>query len=317
MTNAIDLQVHSTASDGKHAPREVVQIAKENKVEIISLTDHDTVAGLDAALEAGKELGVRVIPGIEFSVEDHGSHLLGYGIDHKNPQLLQKLEEAQQGRMEGAKKMAENLKQAGFFIEWEDVLREATGAAVIARPHICRAILNNPKNKEKLSGISTVHEFIQAYLLDDSPYYVPRTHIGAKDAIGLIKSSGGVAVWSHPAIHFQNNHEGLEIFLRELIEQGLRGIEVFTSAHTEDDAEFVQSLARANSLLRTCGSDFHEKEKHQLSENGLHAANTVGDYDTYGFAIDDIVLKLEEEINKARQLGQNFSSGVEKPPELG
>jgi predicted metal-dependent phosphoesterase TrpH len=248
---------------------------------------------------------VRVIPGIEMSVEDKGAHILGYGINHKNEKLLAELEKFKQGRIDGAKQMVENLKKDGFVVEWEDVLKEATGS-IIARPHISRAVMNRPENKEKLGGISTVHDFIEKYLFNESPNYVHRAHILAKDAIGLLHEAGGVAVWSHPAIHFQirgteptqTDYESLENFLKELIDWGIDGVEAFNPSHSEDDAEFVQSLAVKYKLLRTAGSDFHEKGEHPRNSIGLHSADKLGDFETYGFAIDDIVPKLDEAINK-------------------
>ncbi len=298
-SNVIDLQIQSTASDGKHPPREIVQMARENGLKVISITDHDTLVGVEPALRAGQEFGIRVIPGIEMSVEEHGVHILGYGLDHNNPQLLQELEKSKYGRMEGAKKMVENLVGAGFTVEWGNVLQEATGG-VVARPHIARAVLGRPENKEKLGGVTTVHDFIETYLSDSGPNYVKRAHISAKDAIRLLHQAGGVAVWSHPAIHFKGNYEGLEEFLKELIGWGIDGVEVFNPSHTEDDTEFINSLATKYNLLRTAGSDFHEAVVSARSPEGLHAAERVGDYETYGFSTEDIISKLEEAIAAKR-----------------
>lgn len=291
--NTFDLQIQSTASDGKSTPREIVKMAEERGVKIMALTDHDTIGGVEEALAAGEELGVRVIPGIEMSVEEHDCHILGYGIDYKNETLLAELEKFKQGRIEGAKKMVENMRNAGFAIEWEDVVREATGG-VVARPHIARAILKRPENKEKLGSISTMHDFIETYLRNDSPNFVRRSHISAKDAIALLNHAGGIGVWSHPAIHFREDYEGLENFLKELISWGIRGIEVFNPSHTEDDVEFLESMRIKHNLLRTAGSDFHEAGTHVRSEQGLHSAEFIGDYETYGFFTEDILQRLDE-----------------------
>jgi len=295
--NTFDLQIQSTASDGKHTPAEIVGMARELGLGVIALTDHDTVAGVGEAMTAGAKEGVRVIPGIEISVEERGAHILGYGIDEYNPDLVAALERSKQERMEGAKKMTENLRAAGFVVEWEDVVRQATGA-VIARPHLARAVLSRPENKEKLVGISTSHDFIQKYLTDDSPLYVHRAHIGARDAIALIHGAGGIAVWSHPAIHFAGDYEALEDFLKNLMEWGMDGVEAFNPSHTEDDAEFINALAKKYNLLRTAGSDFHEKGDHHTDERGLHSARTLGDYETHGFSTDEIIPRLDEAIQK-------------------
>lgn len=304
--NLIDLQVHSNASDGKHPPQEVVAMAKEKGVQVVSLTDHDTVAGLSAALAAGQELGIKVIPGIEISAEEHGIHILGYGLDYKNPGLLIALEEARKSRLEGAKKMVENLKNAGFIFEWEDVLQEAKAATVVARPHIARAVLNRPENKEKLNGISSSGDFIESYLADNSPNYVKRVHLGAEAAIELINRASGVSIWSHPIIPDFKNGEGrqeeLEKFLQQLVGWGIQGLEIFNSIHLEDDVEFLLGLAVKYNLLQTAGSDFHEKSQIVPPKGELRSVTTVGDYDTYGFSTADIVFKLEEAI--ARQKTQ-------------
>lgn len=294
--NTFDLQIQSTASDGSHTPTEIVRMAAERGVMTIAMTDHDTVAGVAEAAAAGTEHNVRVIPGIEMSVEEHGLHILGYGINCANEKLLTALEESKQGRIAGGRQMVENLRQSGFTVTWEDVLAQATGA-VVARPHLARAILARPENKGKLGGASTVHDFIDTFLTDDSPNYVRRTHISGRDAIGLIRSAGGVAVWSHPAIHFRNDPDGLEQMLQQLIEWGIRGVEVFNPSHTEDDVEYLEGLATKYNLLRTAGSDFHEAHPSARDLQGLHAAEFIGDYDTYGFSTEGIIERLDEAMN--------------------
>lgn len=290
----IDLQIQSTASDGKHTPREIVGMARDLHLAAIALTDHDTVAGVSEAFAAGGECGVRVISGIEISVEEHGAHILGYGIDHRNEALLGRLAQCADERIAGAKKILENLRAAGFVADWDDVMREATGA-VVARPHIARAVLARAENRAMLGGIATSHDFIERYLTDGSPYYVRRSHISAKDAITLIHTAGGIAVWSHPAIHFRENAEELETFLKQLKEWSIDGIEVFNPSHTEDDVELLQGLAAKYGLLRTAGSDFHEQGDHAADPvSGLHSARTLGDFETYGFPLDDILPHLDE-----------------------
>lgn len=299
MAQTFDLQIQSTASDGKHTPAEIVAMARDLGIRVIAMTDHDTVGGVDGAMDAGASQGVRVIPGIEMSVEDHGVHILGYGIDHGHAGLLTKLQSFQEARIAGAKHMVQNLAAAGFTVTWEDVAAEARGA--IARPHIARAILARPENKERLGGVTTSHDFIEKFLTDDSPYYVPRAHISAADAIALLTDAGGIAVWSHPAIHFSKDEEGLELFLKDLIGWGVTGIEVFSPAHTEDDAELLYSLAEKYSLIRTGGSDFHEQGRHPSDARGLHSARTVGDFETYGFPAGDIVEKLDELLTRNKR----------------
>lgn len=275
-------------------------MARERWITTIAITDHDTVAGVAQAAAAGAEHSMCVISGIEMSVEEHGLHILGYGIDCTNEKLLLALEESKQGRIAGARQMVENLQRFGFMVTWDDVLGQATGA-VVARPHLARAVLNHPENKEKLGDVSTVHDFIEAFLTDDSPNYVRRSHVAAHDAIDLIRQAGGVAIWSHPAIHFRGDPDGLERMLQQLMEWGIKGMEVFNPSHTEDDVEYLQSLATKYNLLRTAGSDFHEARPSARDSQGLHAAEFIGDYETYGFSTDGIIEKLDEAIGQKEE----------------
>ncbi len=300
--NTFDLQIQTTASDGKHTPADIIVMAEGSGLSVVAITDHDTIGGVNEALESGARYGVRVIPGIEMSVEERGLHILGFGIDHTRPELLIRLEEFKQGRIEGARQMMENLKKEGFVLDWHDVEQEATGS-VFARPHLARAILKRPENRHKLGNIASVHDFIEMYLSNESPLYVHRSRISAQDAIVLIRASGGVAVWSHPAIHFREDYEGLERWLGQMIGWGIKGLEVFNPSHTEDDAEFLQGLCKKYNLIRTAGSDFHEKgEHHADAKSGLHSARFLGDYETYGFSTEDIIGGLDEAMRAARLL---------------
>lgn len=301
--NIFDLQIQSVASDGAHTPAEIVQMARDAGVLTIALTDHDTVAGVAEALEAGRASGVRVIPGIEMSVEEHDIHILGFGIDIANAELLAALEAFRESRIEGAKKMVENLRAyEGFAVEWGDVEREAVRSATVTRPHIVSAVMKRPENKEKLAqdGVTTKQDFFKKYFSNESRNYVRRGHIAAKDAIQLIHQAGGVAVWSHPPIpDFQKDgYDELEKFLESLRSWGLDGLEVFSASHREDDVEFLYGLAEKYRLLKTGGSDFHEKGDHPVFDGGLHSARRIGDFEAYGFPAEDILPQLFEAIEK-------------------
>ncbi len=304
--NTFDLQIQSIASDGADTPSEIVEMARDAGIFTIALTDHDTVAGVAEALEAGRAAGVRVIPGIEMSVEEHDIHILGYGIDHANSELLAALEAFRKSRIEGAKKMAENLRaNEGFVIEWGDVEREAVRSATVTRPHIVSAVMKRPENKEKLArdNVTTKQDFFEKYFSNESPNYVRRGHIAAQDAIQLIHQALGVAVWSHPPIpDFQKgNYDELEKFLESLRSWGLDGLEVFSASHREDDAEFLYGLAEKYRLLKTGGSDFHDRGIHARQESGLHSADAIGDFETYGFPTDGILEHLSEAIEKRKR----------------
>jgi hypothetical protein len=298
-----DLQIQSIASDGKHTPSEVVEMAKEEGVGTIALTDHDTVAGVLEAEKKGKELGIRVIRGIEMSVEEHNIHILGYGINPLDSKLMSSLEEFQKSRVEGAKKIVENLRaNEGLVVQWEDVLKEAKDSDSITRPHIVSAVMKRPENKAKLEadGVRDKNGFFEKYLSDRSPNFVSRAHVSARDGIDLIHASGGVAIWSHPVVpdFVKGAYDELEKFFQELVEWGIDGLEVFSSAHNEDSAEFLYGLLERYKLLKTGGSDFHERKDHERFQGGLHSADRIGDFETYGFPTDDILPQLLEAIEK-------------------
>lgn len=298
--NPIDLQIQTTASDGRHSPRECVRMAKDNGVMTMAITDHDTVAGVAEAVAAGKELDVRVIPGIEISIQEHGMHLLGLGINITNPTLLVALKQAAENRLAVSRQMVENFRQGGFAVDWEDVLREAEGSAVITRPHIVSAIMKRSENAAKLKGITTKHEFFESYFTDQSPFYVRGSTITPDEAITLTHRAGGVAVWSHPPIpDFVGNCGALEMFLKELIGHGLDGIELFGPSLTEADFRCLEELAGRYHLLITAGSDFHEARP-PTEEPWPRSAATIGDYPTYGRSLDNILPALDAAMEKRR-----------------
>lgn len=275
-------------------------MARERKLTVIALTDHDTVGGVPEAILSLEGTGVRVIPGIEMSAEERGIHVLGYGIDYESKALGEALRHIQEDRIIGARNMVENLQRQGFVLDWEDVEREA-GSAAVTRPHLARAVMGREENRERVSGVRTAYEFIEAFLSNESPNYVPRAHISAADAIALLHQSGGVAVWSHPVVpEFRGGkYDALEEFLGQLIAWGIDGVEVFNPSHTEDDVEFLEALAKKYRLLRTAGSDFHEaQEAPPTGSSGLHSARFLGDYETYGFSTDGMIEALDTAIAK-------------------
>lgn len=302
--NPIDFQIQTSASDGKHSPRECAQIAQKNGCIAIAITDHDTVRGVAEAIDAGRELGIRVIPGIEMSVEEHHMHLLGLGIDSTYAPLVRATAQFAEARIRGAQQMVRNLAAEGFHISWDDVLREANGA-IITRPHIADAILNNPQNQAKLGGVTTKHEFFKTFLSDTSPAYVHRSNIRAREAIKLIHDAGGVAVWSHPPIpEFVGDCVGLENFLRELISYDLDGLELFGPSLSEADFMCLEKLTLAYKLLVSAGSDFHE-ETPPNSASWPRSAATIGEFPTYGRGLDTILPEFDRALEQQRQKGNH------------
>ncbi len=295
--NDFDLQIQSSASDGKYSPRELVKRAADLKLKTIALTDHDTISGVPEALSAGEDYGVEVIQGIEFSAVHEGLalHILGFGIDYKNPALLQALEEAQRARVERAKEIVSRLQKAGFKITYEDVLRYAKGLSV-GRPHISLAVLNNPENKKALGEIHDIGGFIRAYLVPGKETYVGHENISVQQAIGFINRAGGVAVWSHPAIHGVDAPK-IEPLLKTFIGFGIDGAEAFNPSHTEEQVKLLRNLVAKYGILETGGSDFHTDE---ITEPHHEGGAELASFPTYGIDVSGIVPKLKEAIARKR-----------------
>lgn len=296
--NDFDLQIQSSASDGKYSPRELVVRAAGLVLKTVAITDHDTVSGITEALGVGEDHGVEVIPGIEISANERGVsvHILGFGIDYKNLELLGALDQAQRTRVDRAKEIVDKLQQAGFQVTYEDVLRYAKGSS-IGRPHIAKAVLENSENKKILGEINDVGKFIRSFLVEGKPTYVERENFSAQAAIGTIRRAGGVAVWSHPAISVSGANQ-LEAVLKKFIDYGIDGVEAFNPAHTEEQVRLLYALAGKYELLRTGGSDFHTDEAGGgRAEGGAELASFL----TYGLDVSDIVPKLKEAIARRRQ----------------
>ena len=296
----IDLQIQSTASDGKYHPIKLVEMAKHNELETIALTDHDTVAGVKEAIMRAEMIRLRVIPGIEISARLDGVeyHILGYGIDIDNEKLLRRLAYFKEDRIKRAQKMVEKLQKLGFKITFEDVLKKAEGS--VARPHVAMAALENPENKNLLGEVDSVHSFIESYLVPGRPGYTDREYVAAEEAIRLIHDSGGAAIWSHPAIHFENAAD-LETALNKLIELGIDGLEAFSPSHTKENTEKLLELAKKYGLIYTAGSDFHQETPNRETPEGLRPAQTVGDFETFGHGISKIVPELDRLIKKLNE----------------
>ncbi len=309
----IDYQIQTTASDGKFSPRECVKMAKENDVLSIAITDHDTVGGINEALEAGKELGMEVIPGIELSCEYEkwGIHILGFGIDCSHQRLLQILGDFKRARETRAQNGIENLKRYGFAVEFEAVNKRAKG--VISRVHVAEEIMENPANVEKLrtENIVTRQDLFNAYLADEAPksVFVSHSSLTPEEAAEVIHEAGGVAIWSHPLIPMgmvikdkNQLYKLVEETLGKFLEQGLDGIEVFSNAD-EDGTEFLITLSEKYKILKTAGTDFHDT--YIDPKKPAEGSAQIGGYPTYGYSTDGIREALLAAIEKRKALSRS------------
>ncbi|MGB9678603.1 MAG: PHP domain-containing protein [Thermoanaerobacteraceae bacterium] len=240
-----DLHMHSTSSDGSNSPSEVVRLAKEHNLDCISLTDHDTINGLCEALEASKKYNIELIPGIELNSfnEEQEVHILGYFLNYKDKNLLVKLNNIIDLRLKRAEEILKKLNNIGIQINLEDIL-EFTNKNYIGRPHIARALI-------KKKYVTTVKEAFEKYIGEDAPAYVKSYRLNTYEAIELLKNNGAVPVLAHPGL-LKNDK-----IIKDLVNHGLMGIEVYHSKHTQDDINYYLEIAKSFNLLITGGSDFH------------------------------------------------------------
>jgi hypothetical protein len=241
----IDLHMHSSASDGSYPPARVVAIAGANGVDVISLTDHDTLEGLPEAQACADEAGIRLIPGVELSVTEEGAdvHLLAYGFDPSDAKLRAAVLRYREGRRERARKILARLKGLGIRIPLEEVEEIAAGAA-LGRPHVAEALLRG-------GFVETFDEAFQRYLGHHAPAYVPKQVVSMEQAAGIVRDAGGVLILAHPGT-LNRDH-----FIPGWARRGLDGIEVWHSKHDESDIRRYQGYAQLHGLLMTGGSDYH------------------------------------------------------------
>jgi predicted metal-dependent phosphoesterase TrpH len=233
----IDLQSHSLNSDGALPAAAVVAAAAAAGVELLALSDHDTVGGIDEALAAAREHSIALLTATEISAVDAGYedlHVLGYGIDQHDPLLLERLADARADRGRRAERMIARLRELGFAIDETSLdLRRAQGKP-IGRPHLAAAVLAHPDNAARLAseGHSDVSSFIPAYVIPGAPAYSGRTRPTVAEAIEWIHAAGGLAVWAHPFWDIKDDGAVLEAIDRYR-GAGLNGVECFYVTHDE------------------------------------------------------------------------------------
>src|SRR3954468_9385696 len=254
-----DLQSHSTCSDGALAPRAVVAAAAAAGVELLALSDHDTVDGVDEALEAAAAHGLVLVPAAELSAIDgerEDLHVLGYGLDHRSDELLATLARFRVDRGARARRMADALREAGFELDVPD-----RGDRPVGRPHLAQATFEHPANSMRLrdEGIVNFSQLLVAYLVPGAPAYRRRTTPTVADAIATIHAAGGVAVWAHP---FWDVDAGAEVLalVDRFAAEGLDGVEAFYVTHTEQQTRLVAEHCAERGLLTTGSADFHGPE---------------------------------------------------------
>ena len=252
MEKYIDLHIHSCYSDGIHRPADIVRMAADKGLKAIAIADHDSVEGVDEALEAGLELGVEVVPAVEFSIaykQFRDVHLLAYFIDHEDGEFSRKLAEFRQRRDDRARAIIDRInarlaRERKNGITYDDI--RAIARDCISRLHIAEILVRK-------GAAGSVQDAFKMYLI---PYDVPKQYFPLEEALDEVRRLKGVSVLAHPP-SITNDRKLLKNLILEWKDMGLDGIEVFNNLCFNDDMIFFENIAREHGMLITGGSDFH------------------------------------------------------------
>lgn len=251
----VDLHCHSTASDGALSPREVVRRAAAGGVELLALTDHDQLSGLEEARQAAHEAGIGFVDGVEISVSWRGMtvHVVGLGVDARHHALNEGLERVRSGRIERAREMARQLEDAGIAGSFEGAMALADNPAMVSRTHFARYLA-------QCGRVATTKEAFRHYLVPGKPGYVPHGWARLADALRWIVDAGGRAVLAHPG-RYRLSGGAMADLLGEFRAAGGGAIEVVTGSHAPDQYALFGALALQYGLAASRGSDFHGPEE--------------------------------------------------------
>jgi len=281
----IDLHTHSLYSDGSASPAELVKMAFDRGLRGLALTDHDTVEGIDEFLAQRKINGIELIPGLEVSAthREFSLHILGYGIDHTDPELLKWLRPLQEGRLKRNEKIINKLRKMGHDIHIKE-LQSISRCGQTGRPHIARLL--------QIKGIvQSAGDAFALYLRKGGPAFAERFSYSAAESIRSIHRAGGIAVLAHPGILAQQTN-ALSLLVAELVERGLDGIEAYYPKHTPALEKSIRSLTRKYQLVLSGGSDYHGQHRTFSSMAG----------NSTGFCPPDSLLApLLERMNSSRR----------------
>jgi 3',5'-nucleoside bisphosphate phosphatase len=267
-----DLQSHSTHSDGALAAAEVVERAAQAGVELLALSDHDTISGVAEAVDAGERLGVRVVPAVEISAVDEGApigrelHILGYNIDHTGPPMTDSLVGFLADREKRTLRMRDGLREAGFELDEAEIEQRIAEGKPIGRPHLAGAVLGAPANSARLAaeGIDDVGSLIRGYLIEGRPAFRLRETPTVAEAIEAIHAAGGVAVWAHPFWDVEDPAEvldGIDRFRAASID----GVEAFYVTHDEPQTRLLAERCAELDMLSTGSADYHGPDNRLFS----------------------------------------------------
>lgn len=276
-----DLQSHSTHSDGELPAADVVAAAAKAGVELLALSDHDTVGGVTEAVEAGERLGVRVVPAVEISAIDNDGaiprelHILGYAIEHEGRALTKSLEEFLSDRETRTLRMAAKLREVGWELDQAELNERLSAGRPIGRPHLANAVLSVRANAARLNaeGIDDVGSLIRGYLIEGKPAFTLRETPTIEEAVDAIHDAEGVAIWAHPFWDIAEDDEVLDAIDR-FRGIGMDGVEAFYVTHTREQTDLLAARCAELAILTTGSADFHGPDHKTFAK--------FMDFETYG-----------------------------------
>ncbi|WP_022929903.1 PHP domain-containing protein [Patulibacter americanus] len=274
-----DLQAHSTASDGALVPAGVVRAAREAGVRTLALTDHDSVSGVQEALdEAARHGDITIVPAIEVSAIDEAHadlHVCGYLVDHTSEQLAEALEDWRADRVGRADRMIDALFELGWAVDVAALRARRDGGVSVGRPHVAAAAFDHPANAARIAdeGLRTATDLLVAYLIPGAPAFRTRTRPTVAEAIATIHDAGGIAVWAHPFWDV-DDRPAVSATLERFKGLGLDGVETFYAAFDESQTRFLYAEAERLDLVTTGSADFHGPQHPNFSR--------FRDFDLYG-----------------------------------
>jgi len=257
-----DLHIHTTASDGNSTPAEIVKLAAEQKLDVISITDHDSIAGLEEAIAAADELEIEVIPGTEITASygEREAHLLAYGFDTVNADFLKLMMEHRKARVDRGKWILDKLSREGLDLDIDEVRAEANGSN-IGRPHIASVLINK-------GYVASFKEAFIRYLSNQQLGVIPSDYFAHHEVIETVKAAGGATIIAHPGQMYSEQE------LEELVEAGVDGIEVVHPSHNYELQKKMEAFADKHNLLSTGGSDFHGQSQDYQKYFGVVTIST-------------------------------------------
>ena len=260
-----DLHTHSTASDGTLSPTELVSLADSCGVDLLALTDHDTVGGVAEAAAAAASFGIPFVPGVEVSTlwHHHSIHIVGLGVSYTDGVLDSAFARVGSQRLARRVEIGRKLESLGFPGAYEGALRFAKNAGSLSRMHFARWMKLN-------RYVPNVQDAFDKYLGDGCPAFVETVWPTVGEGIRIIRSAGGIPVLAHPGRYKLEPEHPLSSLVELFVSEGGRGIEVCSGSQSPDTERAIEAFARRHGLFASVGSDFHSLSGHRPRPGDLH-----------------------------------------------